>query len=263
MARPLLTQDQREYLIEIAQGRFTSEITILFNEHFKTDFTLDQIRSYMKRERINNGMWHKYRPQDRLLTPEQISFLRDNIAGHYNSELTKMLNEKYGLNLTAKQLKTYRNNHKMYGSGLTGRFGKGHIPYNKGAKRPGTGDKATIFKPGHTPKNIMPVGTVMMKADGYIWEKIAEPNKWRPKHILVWEAANGPKPKDTAIVFLDKDRTNFSLENLSLVSRAELARLNQNNLLYENIEMSKAGVLIAKIMTKAGKRKRKGNGVSK
>lgn len=260
MAKPLLTKDQREYLIEIAQGRFTSEITILFNEHFKTDFTLDQIRSYMKRERINNGMWHKCRPQDRLLTPEQISFLRDNIAGHYNSELTKMLNEKYGLNLTAKQLKTYRNNHKMHGSGLTGRFEKGHISFNKGMKRPGTGDKATIFKPGHTPKNIMPVGTVMMKADGYIWEKIGEPNKWKPKHILVWEAANGPKPKETAIVFLDKDRTNFSLENLALVSRAELARLNQNNLIHENAEISKAGVLIAKIMTKAGERKSKKRG---
>lgn len=247
-------------MIEIAQGRFTNEITIIFNEHFKTDFTLDQIRSYMKRERINSGMRHKYRPQDRLLTPEQNKFLHDNIPGRYNSELAKMLNEKYGLNLSTRQLKTYRNNHKMYGSGLTGRFEKGHVSLTKGVRRPGTGDKKTIFKPGHTPKNILPVGTVMMKADGYIWEKIAEPNKWRPKHVLLWEAANGRRPKDTAIVFLDKDRTNFAIENLALVSRAELARLNQNNLLHENAEISKAGVLIAKIMTKVGERKSKKRG---
>lgn len=202
MARPLLTQNQRGYLIEIAQGKFTSEITILFNEHFKTDFTLDQIRNYMKRECINNGMRGKYRPQDRLLTPEQISFLRDNIAGRYNSELTKMLNEKYGLNLSTSQLKAYRKNHRMHGSGLTGRFEKGHMSVNKGIKMPGHGASRTFFKPGHRPHNAVPVGTVITNnKDGYLKKKIAEPDKWQFVHVMVWEAANGPKPKGSAIIF--------------------------------------------------------------
>lgn len=260
LAKPLLTKNQREYLIEIAPGKFTHEITVEMNEKFILNLTTEQVTSYMKNSRIRNGMRYKYRPQDRLLTPEQNKFLSDNILGHYNSELAEMLNDKYGLNLTAKQLKSYRNNHKMHGSGLTGRFEKGHISFNKGMKRPGTGDKATIFKPGHTPKNILPVGTVMMKADGYIWEKVSEPNIWKQKHALIWESVNGPRPKGTAIIFLDKDRTNLAVNNLACITRAELVRLNQNNLLHENTEISKAGVLIAKIMTKVGERKGKKNG---
>ena len=125
---------------------------------------------------------------------------------------------------------------------------------------PGHGAPQTFFKPGHRPKNTLSVGTVMMKADGYIWEKIAEPRKWKPKHVLVWESVNGPKPKDSVIIFLDQDRTNLDLNNLMCVKRKELVRINQNHLLHENAEISKAGVLIAKIMTKAGEQKSKKRG---
>ena len=76
----------------------------------------------------------------------------------------------------------------------------------------------------------------------------------------MWESINGPKPKDSVIVFLDQNRTNLNPNNLMCVKRKELVRINQNHLLYENAEISKAGVLIAKIMTKAGERKSKKRG---
>ena len=65
-------------------------------------------------------------------------------------------------------------NHKI-SSGLTGRFEKGHVPYNKGKKFPGTGNKAA-FKKGNIPVNKMKVGEDAISSDGYVKTKIADPN---------------------------------------------------------------------------------------
>lgn len=253
----LLTPMQKEYLIEIAPGKFAEDIALLMNEKFGLQLTAAQIKQYKSRNKIKSGIKGVRNPA-KLFTPEQDQFIRDNNFGHTSIEIANMINDAFGLSIIPEQIKAFRARYKLPSCGLTGRFEKGIIPFNKGMKMPGHGAKQTFFKIGHRPKNALPVGTVMMKADGYIYEKIAEPNKWMPKHVLVWEAANGARPKDTAIIFLDRNRTNFAIENLACVSRAELARLNQNNLIHENAEISKAGVLIAKIMTKVGERRKRG-----
>lgn len=95
-----------------------------------------------------------------------------------------------------------------------------------------------------------------MTTDGYPAVKIAEPNVWKLKHVLVWEAANGPVPEGHAIIFLDQDHTNTNLENLALVSRAELLELNRRELITSNAELTTTGILIARVNCKISKIKR-------
>ncbi len=45
-------------------------------------------------------------------------------------------------------------------------------------------------------------------------------------HIINWEAVNGPLPKGHALVFKDGNKQNTAVENLELLSRAELMRRN-------------------------------------
>ncbi len=111
-------------------------------------------------------------------------------------------------------------------------FGAGHVPANKGLRRPGyaPGRMAeTQFKEGEKPHTWRPIGTERL-ADGYLQRKMTDtgypPRDWQPVHRLLWEDAHGPIPPDHVVIFLDGDRSNVALSNLSLASRSELGRLN-------------------------------------
>jgi hypothetical protein len=78
--------------------------------------------------------------------------------------------------------------------------------------------------------------------------KVAEHTKPKPKQRLIWEAANGQIPKDHAVLFADRNKSNMNLDNLLLVSRRELAVMNKKNLIFSDAEKTKCGLLIAKII---------------
>lgn len=113
------------------------------------------------------------------------------------------------------------------------RFKAGHIPANKGVKMPPevyAKVKPTMFRKGHMPINHRPVGTECVRGDGYTWVKVAEPNRWRQKQRIIWEKHYGPIPKGYNVQFRNKDRKDFRLENLYIISRAEQMR-NENSLI--------------------------------
>ena len=170
------------------------------------------------------------------------------------------LNKTFGTNYTHSQMKGWYARHKL-NSGITGYFPKGNIPFNKGKKGISyPGMEATQFKPGNKPSNWRPLGSERVSKDGYIEVKVADGrlNKnWKAKHILLWEEQNGPVPPGHAIVFGDGNKRNFDLDNLILVSRAQLVRMNQKGLIQDNIDLTKTGILIADIYNKIGERKRK------
>ncbi|MET1247636.1 HNH endonuclease signature motif containing protein [Sporolactobacillus sp. STCC-11] len=190
----------------------------------------------------------------RLFTPEQDQFLRDHVEGIGNAELATMLNEKFGLSLTRQQVKTYKRNHRL-SSGLNGHFKKGHVPVNKGTHNGGW--EPTQFKNGRRPHNYMPIGTECVKSDGYIWVKIADPGKWRQKHLLLWERVNGPVPKGHKIIFGDGDRQNIDLNNLILVTDKQLAVLNRKGLIQNNAELTRTGIVLADLFSKIQEWKRR------
>lgn len=103
-------------------------------------------------------------------------------------------------------------------------FKPGSIPQNKGKKMSAEvyqKCKGTMFQAGHRPKNSLPVGTEIWKDDGYLWRKIAEPNKWKQVHRIIWEENNGPVPKGYIVSFKNKNRQDIRLDNLYLISRSE------------------------------------------
>lgn len=254
------TQEQIAYLREIAPGRYLYLIVQMMNERFGTALSASQIKCLMVRNGIKNGMQLRCPPEKvrRLTTPEQDTWIKAHSAGKTSAELIAMIKEKFGIVFTVEQMKGYKTR-KRINTGLTGRFEKGHIPFNKGRKMPAeiyAKAAPTMFKKGQLPAQTRPIGAECWRDDGYLWVKVAQPNKWRLKHRVIWETTNGPIPDGHKNIFADGNRSNFDINNLICVSAAELARLNQRGLIFNNPEATKAGVLVARLLTKAGKIKR-------
>lgn len=186
---------------------------------------------------------------------EQIEFIREIAPGRYAAEITEMVNKQFNLDLKVSQIESCKKNHNIM-SGIDSRFKKGMIPYNKGKKGSMSPEqyekcKATMFKKGNIPQNHRPIGSERIDRDGYTYIKVAEPNKWKLKHRLLWEEHNGPIPHKHRLIFADGNRQNICLENLILVSYAESLIMSQRELFSENAEFTKTGVNIAKVLNKA------------
>lgn len=111
----------------------------------------------------------------------------------------------------------------------------------KGARR----SPSTEFQPGMTPANKLPVGTERMRysprhGDTRWWVKVAEPNRWRLRAVIVWEAAHGPVPRGAVVHHRNRDRLDDRLENLATLTRAE--HLREHRPEFEEKRASRAGV---------------------
>lgn len=188
--------------------------------------------------------------------PAVRAFIAEHNKGKSAKELTELINATFGTSYTREQIKAYRARNHL-DSGLTGYFEKGHTPHNKG-KHTGSypGMVPTQFKPGHAPHNHRPVGSERVNRDGYLERKTAEPNVWRPIHVLNWEAVNGTVPAGHCIVFKNGDKLNCDVSNLLLVTRAELARMNQKGLISTNPRQTEVGQNIARLILATAKRKK-------
>jgi hypothetical protein len=177
-------------------------------------------------------------------TKEEIQFLAANVTCISCQELTDRFNSKFGVSLGVNQIRAAKKNRHL-SSGFDGRFNKGRIPANKGIKtgKPGI----NVFEKGHVPSNIRTVGTEIVKGDGYLWVKIADPNKWRQKHRIMWEEKNGPIPRGSCLLFGDGDRLNVKLDNLILITRTQLSIINQKNLIRDDVDSTRSGLIIADV----------------
>lgn len=122
------------------------------------------------------------------------------------------------------------------------RFRKGHVPANKGLRRPGWGPgrmKETQFRKGQlngvAAHRFRPIGSERT-IDGYRYRKVAAipgpwTRNWKLVHVLLWESLHGPVPAGHAVVFTNGDRTDIRPENLELLHRrALMARNSVHNL---------------------------------
>lgn len=255
MARKVYTDEHIAYLKEIAPGRYNDEITRLFNERFGMNATIVAIRSLKKRHGIQSGVTRS----KKQYTQEQLDYLEELSAkGLFNTEITKLFNKKFGTSRTENAIQNIRT---KYGIKTSARnyWKKGHKPWNKGLKGVNVGGKETQFKKGHVPANRRPIGAERVTKDGYTEVKIQDGqlnDNWIMKHILIWEKAHGPVPEGHTVIFGDSNRQNCKLENLVLVSRAQLVRMNQLGLIKNNVELTKTGALIADIHNRIGERKK-------
>ena len=144
-------------------------------------------------------------------------------------ELAELFNAKFKTEVSHKAL-----GQKCIKIGLVcpnnGCFKKGSIPVNKGKKGIMKANK-TSFSLGNRPLNTRKVGSISTRRDKngslYMHIKIAEPRKWQMLHVYIYESKHGKIPKGYCVIFKDKNTLNTRLDNLMLVSRDELVRLNQ------------------------------------
>lgn len=123
---------------------------------------------------------------------------------------------------------------KGWSTGRDGRFGKGHVPANKGQPFPFNANQArTQFQKGNRPPNTKYAGHERISKDGYVEISIEETNphtgferRYVAKHRLLWERANGPVPEGHALKCLDGDKLNTDPSNWKAIPRAMLPRLN-------------------------------------
>ena len=195
----------------------------------------------------------------RYWTEEEKKYLAEITPGRGYQEITEMMTNKFNLDYTKSQVSGAI---KRYGlsTGRTGRFEKGHVPFNKGTKGL-TGANKTSFKKGNVPHTYLPIGSESVTRDGYTIVKVSNQGtrneQWRPKHRLIWEKHYGPVPDSHAIVFGDGDKTNLSIENLVLVSRSQLSVMNTKKLIQNDAELTRAGAHVAELLVAINKAKKK------
>lgn len=136
------------------------------------------------------------------------------------------------------------------------KFQKGHVPWNAGLKGTYTlpNENEQSFKTGELHPKHRPIGSERIEK-GVIVIKVAE-RKWVPKHRYLWEQEHGPIPKNHVIIFGNRDREDFRSENLLLVSRAQLAVINKYNLIFDDEELTKSGVIISDLIMKTTRAKK-------
>ena len=189
-------------------------------------------------------------------------YLTENVKGITLKELTDKFNKQFDLNMSESSIANRKVKLGIQSGIVGGQFEKGQTSWNKGKKMsPSQYKKSepTMFKKGNIPANARAIGSERVDKNGYILIKIQDGHKnknWIRKHRYLYEQAYGKVPKGHKVIFADGDNRNFDLDNLILVSDAEELIMNRNNLFKEDTELTKAGVVVAKLLDKVNKRKK-------
>lgn len=259
MSKFVYTQEMINYVREIATGRYNDEIAEMFNNKFNLKKSVNAINSMKRKNEIKSGkLPKKERYAAKLFTKEQSKFLIDNVKGISNKKLRELMNEKFDLSLSERQIQNYKNNNNL-SSGLTGHFEKGKKPWNAGMKGLNTGGEKGWFKKGRPSHNSAPVGTEVIVDEGYKETKIAEPNVWKRNHVIMWEEENGEVPENHVIIFLDQNKSNVTIGNLAMLHRRELSMMNYHKLFSNDAEVTLSGIALVRLKDRLNEAERMGN----
>ena len=184
-----------------------------------------------------------------IWSDEEKQYLAEITPGRGYKEIQSMMSCKFGFDYTRHQIKGAITRNKL-NTGRTGRFEKGRATWNKGTKGL-TKANVTSFKKGQKSHNYKPLGSERITKDGYCEVKVSDTGRrWRPKHVLIYEKHHGKVPKGSAVIFLDRDKRNFDIDNLHLVTRSQLAMLNKNSLIQKDAELTKTAINVVDLMKK-------------
>lgn len=256
MGRRLFDETALRILRECCGGRSTWEIAETINMATGRSYTRDQVRCVMKRLGIKSGRrtglvprpWNSY-------PPEIADYIMANYRGVGPTEMAGRINREFGSSYTAGQIIAWYKNHHL-NSGVDTRYRKGNVPWTMGRKLDEIckGDqeklsriRETQFKTGGRPHNALPVGSEIVRDDGYLQRKVAEPDVWRFSHHIVWEENFGPIPEGMVVTFLDGDRSNLDPANLFLISKAENWSLNWKKHRSPDAQITKANIAICRL----------------
>lgn len=227
---------------------------------FHYPMTAKAMNSLKKNHHLSGG------PRVKVYTqawPKEVcDFIKAHYKGNGHQKMANMVNSNFGTSYSRDQIKGFYARNKL-DSGLRGDLEKGR-GWNKGKKMsPEQYEKCkgTMFQRGSRPHNAVPVGTEVIRDDGYHQTKIAEPNVWILTHILIWQQANGDVPEGCLVSFKDGNPDHISIDNLFLETRQEHLEMNRRGYRSEFPEITEAGLNVAKLRIaarqKSDKRKKK------
>jgi hypothetical protein len=214
------TEEQIEFVRENAPGRSRAEIVELFNRRFGTTINITRLKALMNHHKTStaHGCFRV------RVTPEQVDFIRENIAGRSFTELTRLFNERFGVLFSVTRMRGLAAYYKLR-NGICRRCELGDERVDEGLTKVKTG-----------------------------------PREWRYKQVVVWEAANGPVPKGCVVFFADGNKLNFDLGNLVLASRQEMAAMMAYKYYSPDAELTKQGLALARLTLLINTRKRERKG---
>lgn len=245
----ILTDEQDAWLVANCNNEPGKVSVEKLNAHFGTSYTYRQVIAAKKRlDLTSNG----HRP----FTKAQEAWIAERRKGVPYRDMTRRVNEQFGLSVTMQQVKALYNRRK-WKNGNGGQFKKGRKPWNSGLKGLHiAGAEVGRFQPGHCPKNARPVGSERVLREGYTEVKVAEPNVWALKHRHLYEQAYGPIDPSHVVIFLDGNRQNTALENLKSVPRAILPFMKNNKLFTKDPEITATGATLATLVNATSKRRK-------
>jgi len=155
-----------------------------------------------------------------MFTAEMKRWLSENAGGKMYDELTFAFNARFGSGFSIRQIQC-----KCVRSKIT------------------TGTQHS----GRRRKKSAPIGTVKVCPNGLAYVKVSGPGKaWKLRHLVEWEAANGPLPQAHVVVHADGDKNNFAIDNLLLVHRRELHSMNIHGMWSSDPVVTKTNLLIVR-----------------
>lgn len=187
--RQLYTEENDKWLVENHNpDELIKNLTVRYNEYFGEERTVKSIKDHiqmlgLKQERRN---W----------TEEQRQWLIKNVPKMSVKEMCTEFNKHFGTHRSETVIKAYCS------SVL----------------------RILRLKPRNNSFGS-PAGTEV-EHHGIVWikqrvkpkESSGFYRKWVPKHYYLWEQEHGKLPKNHRVIFLDGDRSNFSLDNLCAIN---------------------------------------------
>lgn len=258
------TLEQEEYLKEIYINKSNEEIAKLINNKFGTNYTKSAVSTKKGKLKLLSG--YKYIPK---YNDEIKQYVKENHKGKSTIELSEEVSNKFGIIITPDNMQNLKSNIRRRENFIfeparnDGCKKKGYEPFNKGlkwddylTKEQQEKAKISCFKKGNISSNNVPIGTERIDKNGYIEIKVKDGclnNNWQRKHRYIYEQHYGLIPKGHKIIFADGNKRNFDINNLILVSDSEELIMNMHKLRTEDIELTKTGHLIAKVIDKTNK----------
>ena len=256
------TEEMKKYIADNCKGKTIIDLQEDFNNKFNTNITYKAMKSYLSGHKLKVG---RKKEKHRKYKDEHIEFVKANVKGITLKELTNRFNIKFNMNVSESAIANIKSKYNLQSGIVGGQFVKGQTSFNKGKKwcefmseEGQRNSRKTTFKKGNIPANARIIGSERIDKNGYILIKTQDGHKnknWIRKHRYLYEQAYGKVPKGHKVIFANGDNRNFDLDNLISVSDAEELIMNRNNLFKEDAELTKAGVVVAKLLDKVNKRK--------
>lgn len=208
------TDDMWRWLEEHIQDMNWNDLTRAFCKQFDVSISLKGLnrRCYQK------GML-KYNREH--YTQEQIAWIGENVCNFTFAELAKEFNRIYGTHSTQGAVT--------------------QIALKKGALR---GENRFAH-------NVKAIGEEVTKHGNIVYVKIKDiggkTDMWRPKKDVIYQEHFGAIPEGYTVIHLDKNKSNFDIDNLYAVDKKVLATMNLNRWYGESREINITGIKVIEI----------------